>query len=307
MTLKIMIVDDDKEFVKKAKEFSFDANILTFTDPGEALEAIKSTNPDIIVTDVMMPGIHGFRFLKIAKDLIHSPNIVVISANPKEQVEKEFGSLETTHFFRKPLSRDFFNHIDSQIDTLKNVASPTKQQSFADVPINQLNRLAALFMKQQDFLFHLALTDKDITSGDYRQQREVFEDNIALLLSFLVGEDSIKRSDILSNLATAYQTWQKKVMNNVDKFIVPRSVKCQKPFSIGIRIPAGEYPFTGIVESYEVLLRKDQSPLLKINAVEQVLSPEAAVEPYDSVAGVLVLTSRYLDYLDRRLAETLEK
>ena len=60
---KILIIDDNEQdriimrrFLKKA---GYD-NILEASSGEEGLEKAESENPDIIITDTMMPGIDGF-------------------------------------------------------------------------------------------------------------------------------------------------------------------------------------------------------------------------------------------------------
>ncbi len=309
MAVKMVVVDDDEVFIAKAKNFTFDAEIITFSDPGLALEKMASINPDITITDVMMPGVHGFRFMSIAKDIIKSINLIVISANTKEQVEKDFGSLGRTTFFRKPLDEGFYSYVDSLIDRLKNEPQTLSRES----PISylahwiRLDRLAILFKNQQDFLYKMALQHKNVMNLDYQEERESLSNAVDTGLTVLVGDDQAKRNQIIKNLSSEYPTWQAQVLANIDKFIVPKKTKCEKNFLIGIRVPKGEYAFKGEVDCYEVALDRENFPILKINDVTLTLDPDYVVEPHLGVAGAIVLTSRYLEWLDRCLNEALTK
>ncbi len=302
MTPKILIVDDDQEFVKNSKKFPFSAEIHAFTDAGEALEKISFINPQIIITDVMMPGIHGLRFLSIAKDLIHvQPEaLIVISANEKGKIEKDFGKIDGSSFFRKPLDEEFFMHVIQLIEKFSSDGSKESiLQNSPIIALEQLNRLADVFKAQQDFLYSLAIAERDITSADYQNERALLDKNVEISLDVLVGYDQKRRENILNNLGEAYPTWKKQVLNNVSKFIIPRKVKCDPKFKIGSRVPKSEYLFKGVVESYEVDFDNASFPVLKINQEILKIDLEYLVEPYVGLAGSIVITARFLDYLDR--------
>ena len=57
---KLWVVDDEesiREICKSALEDSF--NIETFPNGSEALLALNSDKPDLIITDIKMPGLSG--------------------------------------------------------------------------------------------------------------------------------------------------------------------------------------------------------------------------------------------------------
>lgn len=95
---KIVIVDDDKfllnmysmKFTKEGME------VVAIPDPLEALEKIREgLNPDILILDVVMPGMDGIDLLKkIREEKLASNAVVVILSNQGQQSDidraKEF-------------------------------------------------------------------------------------------------------------------------------------------------------------------------------------------------------------------------
>lgn len=67
--LKILLVDDEEEFVTTLAERLQLRGIQAqaTTDGEDALRLVKSDEPDMIVLDVMMPGISGLEVLKRIK------------------------------------------------------------------------------------------------------------------------------------------------------------------------------------------------------------------------------------------------
>ncbi|UJQ94690.1 response regulator transcription factor [Mariluticola halotolerans] len=86
---KILICDDDLllieliEFRLAAKGYE----VITARDGEEALEKVRSSLPDLVVLDAMMPGIDGFELLvrlKADTTLAHIP-VVMLTARKGER------------------------------------------------------------------------------------------------------------------------------------------------------------------------------------------------------------------------------
>jgi two-component system, OmpR family, alkaline phosphatase synthesis response regulator PhoP len=69
MPKKILAVDDERHIVRLVEVNLQRAGyeVVTAYDGREALEKVKSENPDLVVLDVMMPYMDGFEVLKNLK------------------------------------------------------------------------------------------------------------------------------------------------------------------------------------------------------------------------------------------------
>jgi DNA-binding NtrC family response regulator len=66
--MTILCVDDEKVIVESIRDFfSSEYNCLAFNDPEKALEALKNSPVDILITDYRMPGINVLDLLKEAR------------------------------------------------------------------------------------------------------------------------------------------------------------------------------------------------------------------------------------------------
>lgn len=92
MTARILVVDDVLHNVKllEAKLRSEYFDVLTAMNGFEALEIIEKEQPDIILLDVMMPGMDGFEVCRKVKEnpaVAHIPIIMVTALDqPKDRV-----------------------------------------------------------------------------------------------------------------------------------------------------------------------------------------------------------------------------
>jgi two-component system cell cycle response regulator len=106
MTARVLVVDDVPANVKllEAKLSAEYFDVLTARDGLEALDVAKRELPDIVLLDVMMPGLDGFevcRRLKADTDLRHIPVVMVTAL---DQVSDRVQGLEAgaDDFLTKP-------------------------------------------------------------------------------------------------------------------------------------------------------------------------------------------------------------
>jgi len=93
MEKRILIIEDDKFLreliIKKLNNEGYEA--LGAVDGEEGLEKVKKENPDLILLDLILPGIDGFEVLsKIKEDVALSsiPVIILSNLGQREEVEK---------------------------------------------------------------------------------------------------------------------------------------------------------------------------------------------------------------------------
>jgi len=101
---KILVIDDEKEivsFIKEALEME-GYYIITAYDGNEALTKITS-NPDLILLDIMMPNIDGYEFCRKIREEIQCP-ILFLSAKQGELDKIKALSIGGDDYITKPFS-----------------------------------------------------------------------------------------------------------------------------------------------------------------------------------------------------------
>ena len=94
--ISMLIIEDNQdvlEFVKTGFEADFE--VFTATNGLEGLSLAKEISPDIIISDVMMPGINGIELCGLLKLDIQTSHIPVILLTARTQLKYKMEGLET--------------------------------------------------------------------------------------------------------------------------------------------------------------------------------------------------------------------
>jgi len=118
---KILIVDDDVMITTLMQSLvSIGGHQpVVVNDSTEAMDTAKSTNPDLITLDLMMPHLSGYDIcglLRADPQFANTP-IIIISAKEDTQSREYAFSLGANEYLNKP-----FN-IDDFLDTIKRLTS----------------------------------------------------------------------------------------------------------------------------------------------------------------------------------------
>lgn len=103
--VQILIVDDDKNIRRYLSAVLSDAGYTTFCADCavKALEIMENTKIDLMVLDIMMPGIDGYAFAKLLRDCKNDVPIFMLSARQlPEDIKKGFLS-GTDDYMTKPV------------------------------------------------------------------------------------------------------------------------------------------------------------------------------------------------------------
>ena len=101
---KILICEDDKNLANNMRNyFSLKkAEVQVALSGKEGAMLISSFSPDVVITDVNMPEIDGYSFLKELRNLNTTIPIIVVTGEHKLQKLFEMEKIEA--FIRKPFS-----------------------------------------------------------------------------------------------------------------------------------------------------------------------------------------------------------
>jgi excisionase family DNA binding protein len=113
--LRVLLVEDDavtREMLRGyCNRSSMPVDCTAMSSGLEALIDISSIKPDVLITDLDMPGVDGFELLRTLRQ---NPNFnrmttLVLSALTSEEIESRGGLPEGSIFMPKPINMDWFN------------------------------------------------------------------------------------------------------------------------------------------------------------------------------------------------------
>lgn len=120
---KVMVIDDNEDIVLHLKRVLEPAARVESAGSALAgLDAIRRLVPDIVLLDVMMPGMSGFELLRIirADDAIQSIPVIVISAHAGEEARLEALAAGADDYLVKPFSaRELAAMVGSHINLVR--------------------------------------------------------------------------------------------------------------------------------------------------------------------------------------------
>ena len=107
---KILVVDDEPDIVTGISDrLAFEGyEVITANDGQTALSIAREKNPDLIVLDIMLPKIDGFkvcRLLKFDKKKKHIP-IIMLTAKTQETDIKTGKDMKADEYICKPFDQE---------------------------------------------------------------------------------------------------------------------------------------------------------------------------------------------------------
>lgn len=102
--LKVLCVEDEANISKllKAAIADYFFSFTIATNGEEGLKKYKTLNPDIVITDIMMPKLDGLEMTKLIREIDEDKPIIVLSAfSEKEKLLKAI-DIGITKYFIKP-------------------------------------------------------------------------------------------------------------------------------------------------------------------------------------------------------------
>jgi len=110
---KILLVDDEKDFVQTLSERLRTRNLESSVvyDGEQALEFVKKDAPDVMVLDLMMPGINGIEVLRKVKSEHPNVEIIILTGHGSKQEEETAEDYGAFAYLRKPVNIDLLARV----------------------------------------------------------------------------------------------------------------------------------------------------------------------------------------------------
>ena len=104
---KVLLIDDDAELLQLATVIfkKEGAQVITALDGMEGISKLFTHHPDLIILDVMMPGMNGFEVCERIRQVSDTPLIMLTALNHEQEMLRglEAGADD---FLSKPFNAD---------------------------------------------------------------------------------------------------------------------------------------------------------------------------------------------------------
>ena len=104
---RVCVIEDDPDvafYMKTVLEKRADAQVVAVTDPSIALDTISAFDPDVVITDIEMPGISGIDLLRELR--VRHPGMPVVVMTAHVSVDYAVSALraQADEFLTKPIA-----------------------------------------------------------------------------------------------------------------------------------------------------------------------------------------------------------
>lgn len=188
----ILLVDDNKEMVDYLKE-NFRRNYVTLTagNGEEALAIMKEHRVDIVLSDVMMPGIDGIKLCQLIKRNLQTCHIPVLLLSAKGSVDAQTEGIQAgaDDYMAKPFSIQLLKgKIANQLKArqrLKHYYSNTIDIDTAKMTSNNLDEE---FMSKAIQVVEENISNEDFTSDELASKLCMSRSSLYLKMNSVSGE-----------------------------------------------------------------------------------------------------------------------
>ncbi len=175
VNVKILVVDDDENICDLLRLYlEKDGYIVKIANDGEqALNAFREFSPDLMLLDIMMPKIDGFKVLEEVRKQSSIPVIMVTAKG--ESFDKLQGfNLGTDDYIVKPFdAKEVLARIKAILRRSANVTEEKQRIEFDNLIVDKVsfqvkikNKVVDMPPKELELLFHLASNPNKVYTRD---------------------------------------------------------------------------------------------------------------------------------------------
>ncbi|MDP4177494.1 MAG: response regulator [Bacillota bacterium] len=202
---KVLLVDDEN-FIRRGmkniiKWEDYNCEVCGEASDGiEGIEKIKELQPEIIITDIRMPGIDGLEMIKQTKEILPNSKIIILTAYRDFDYLKEALVLGAFDYILKPTQIDEFNPIlERASEELKKEL--LNKKNIADMKENLDNYMPILKQKLlYDLMFNIHDNEEDILKA--LKAFNLVMDNFLLIFADIPKQQNVDNNIEEQNMQT---------------------------------------------------------------------------------------------------------
>ena len=196
----LLVIDDELEMLWFIGEiFSNDFNVVTLQDPERIEQVMNEVYPNVIICDVMMPGIGGIELTKRIKSVKETAHIPIIMVSGRHEMEQQMAALSAgaemyiTKPFnaeylrisvcqmleRKEVLKDYFSSAISSFEKTDGKLTHKESKKFQQSVLKIINdHIQEKELTPRFIADHLAISVRSL----YRKMEEIGEESPTILI-----------------------------------------------------------------------------------------------------------------------------
>lgn len=175
VNIKILVVDDDENICDLLRLYlEKDGYIVKIANDGEqALTAFSEFAPDLMLLDIMMPKIDGFKVLEEVRKQSSIP-VIMVTAKAESFDKLQGFNLGTDDYIVKPFdAKEVLARIKAILRRSANVTEEKQRIEFDNLIVDKVsfqvkikNKVVDMPPKELELLFHLAANPNKVYTRD---------------------------------------------------------------------------------------------------------------------------------------------
>lgn len=164
----VLIVEDNIEFMGFISNLlSEEYHVFEATDGSQGWELVQNESPDLVLSDVLMPGLSGYELCARIKKSIEYCHIPVVLLTAKTSMPEQIEGLEqgANAYICKPFNPDYLlltvSNLLKNKEALRNYFSTPREKEGELMPVT-LNTRDKLFMEKLTSLLEDKMADPDL-------------------------------------------------------------------------------------------------------------------------------------------------
>lgn len=138
---RILVIDDEQATLNMFKMFMsvYGHEVLTAENGEQGLEIFQKERPELVMTDIKMPGMDGIEVLRSIKAMDRNAEVIVVTGHGDMDLAIEALNLDATDFLNKPVKREAVEKAlrfsAERLELARNKKKEIELQDVSGIPI----------------------------------------------------------------------------------------------------------------------------------------------------------------------------
>lgn len=143
--MQILIIDDERPTLDMLSLFlgAYGYDVLVAENGLQGVELFKAKRPEIVMTDIKMPGMDGIEVLKRIKAVDASTEVIVVTGHGDIELAVKALNLNATDFINKPIQKEALEaalkRASERLAAAKKTGNPIEVEVRADTAVMRVN------------------------------------------------------------------------------------------------------------------------------------------------------------------------